>query len=110
MMYDFTFKDRYGEYHHCEFIVNKYVGTGNLSVEIWSPEEGPITKVTVNTDGVSIPEGYIAVKDYSENEGMVEWLISQDLIIDDVVTFIESGFIHIPVFKLTDKGKEAFKS
>lgn len=106
-MNNFTYKSKYGEYKDCWFQVSSYAENDNLAVEIWSAEEGPITRVTVNP-GVEIPRTQIAVKDYSENEGMVDFLKSEGLIEDIPVIAIPSGWIEIPVYDLTDKGKEVF--
>lgn len=102
-MSNFTYKGKYREYKDC-FFRTGYYENGNLAVEIWSAEDGPITKVTVNP-GLSIYTDHIAIKDYSENEGMVSWLISEGLIEDTPTRIIVSGFVEIPVHKLTEKGK-----
>lgn len=103
-MSTFTYKSKYGTYTDCMFMTG-YYENGNLGVEIWSNSEGPITKVTVNPD-VKIPTDKIAVKDYSENEGMVAWLKSMDIIKENPTNEIRSGWIKIPVYELTDHGKE----
>lgn len=98
----FTYFSKYGTYENCQFMVGLYAN-GNLGIEIWSDEEGPITKVTVNPD-IKIPTDRIAIKNYSENEGMVDFLVEEDLIEPDPVQIIESGFVTIPVHKLTTYG------
>ena len=72
-MNEFTYVSPYGNYEECYFQVGKYTN-GNTAIEIWNNEDGPITKVTVNPD-IKLPNDRIAIKDYSENEGMVDWLI-----------------------------------
>lgn len=106
-MNNFTFKSKYAEYKNSFFQVGSY-GNKNLAVEIWSAEDGPISRVTVNP-GIMIPRTQIAIKDYSENEGMVDFLKSEGLIEDVPVMTIPSGWIEIPVYNLTDKGKEVFR-
>ena len=59
--------------------------------------------------GVLVPEDYLAVKDYSENEGMVEFLKAEGVIEGDPVGKIPSGFVEIPVYVLTQKGLDIFK-
>ena len=103
----FTYKSQYGEYHNCQFMIG-YYENGNLGIEIWSDTEGPITKVTVNPD-IKIPKDRIAIKNYSENEGIVDWLISEGIIEDTPVQIIPSGWIEIPVHKLTAKGLDITK-
>lgn len=102
-----AYTSKYGTYPNCYFRVGKYLN-GNLAIEIWSNEEGPIVKVTINPD-IKIPKGYIAIKNYSENEGMVEWLQSTGIIVDEPTQIIRSGFIEIPVYALTEYGKDILR-
>ena len=60
--------------------------------------------------GVLVPEDCLAVKDYSENEGMVEFLKAEGVIEGDPVGKITSGFVEIPVYALTGKGMDLFAS
>lgn len=101
-MNKFTFSNKYGSYENCSFHVG-YYSNGNLGIEIWSDTDGPITKVTINPD-VPLLHDRIAIKNYSENEGMIEWLISQDLIEKDPIQTIVSAWVEIPVHKLTAQG------
>jgi len=78
---------------------------GNIGIEIWSDTEGPITKVTVNPD-IIVSSDCIAIKNYSENEGMVDWLISMKVIEETPVKIIGSGFVQIPIHRLTKRGNE----
>lgn len=103
-MEKFTCKLKYMEAKNCYFIGGNY-HNGNTGIEIWNDEEGPIAKVTVNPD-VKIPKEFIAVKDYSENEGMVDLLKSIGIIDESPVHTIYSESVEIPVYALTSKGKE----
>ena len=103
-MNTFTYKSKYGTYKDCQFVIG-YYENGNLGIEIRSNTEGAIARVTVNPDiPISIDE--IAIKDYSENEGMVDWLLSMNIIEEEPIREIESGWVTIPVHKLTAHGKE----
>ena len=101
-MSTFTYESKYGTYKESFFRVGHYEN-GNLAIEICSIEEGNITRVKVNPD-IKIPQTQIAVKDYFENEGMVDWLISQDIIEQNPVKVVESGWVEIPIFNLTPTG------
>lgn len=100
----FTYRSLYGNYEDCTFVLG-YYPNNNIGIEIWSNSEGPITKVTVNPD-IELPRDRIAIKDYSENEGMVDWLVSMNIIEPNPVDIIISGWVEIPVHLLTDAGKE----
>lgn len=110
-----TTKDKFeyncfGETYTCQFATGEY-GNGNRALEIMgaegTPEEGdPIIRVTVNP-GQAVPKDCIAIKDYSENEGMVEFCQKLGIIAERVTT-IPSGWVEIPVYKLSDSGLEIF--
>lgn len=99
----FTYKNKYSVYPDCYFIVRRYADTNNLAIIIQSIHEGVITRVTTNPT-CSLSDEYIAVKNYSENEGMVEFLISMNIITELPVFTIPSGFVEIPVYRLTEEG------
>ena len=80
-------------------VAARYV-TGNLALRLELLDDQPFTTVTVNLD-IAPPYPYIAVKNYSENEGILEVLIDNDIIEVDPVVQIKSGFVSIPVHKLT---------
>lgn len=103
---EFTYVSKYAPYIRCVFNTGTYQN-GNLALQISSTEEGPITTVTVNP-GVVISHDQIAIKNWSENEGMDEFLKTLELIEDTPVRFIPSGYVKIPVYNLTESGKELF--
>ena len=110
-----TTKDKFvfpcfGTDYECQFVTGKY-GNGNLALEIVGAEgseyEGePIFRVTVNP-GQPIPTSQIAIKDYSENEGMVDFCKKLG-IIGNLVHTVHSGWVEIPIYELTEGGKEIF--
>lgn len=101
----FTYESKYGNYEDCYFEVIRYATNNNLAIKIISETEGPITVVTTNTNR-KLPDTQIAIKDYSENEGMVNWLYSMGIIGLNPVETILSGFVEIPVYEVTDTGRE----
>lgn len=97
-----TFKTKYATYENCEWSARQY-GNGNLALQVVSEEDGPICVCTVNP-GERVDDGRIAIKDYSENEGMVDTLLEMGIIKGDPLYTIPSGWVQIPVYELTDKG------
>lgn len=84
---------------------------GNLALQIVAVKGGdyegePLCTVTVNP-GFEIPDTQIAVKNWSENEGIDDLLTSLG-VIGELVETIPSGFVSIPVFELTESGRELF--
>lgn len=74
----------------------------NQDPEVFPGE--PIATATINIEG--IPEDHVAVKDYSENQGMLASLIKAN-IVHSPVTYRQQGFVRVPICALTDKALEA---
>jgi len=66
---------------------------------IAQPDEDTIAIASVNILGANLPINEIAIKDYSENEGMLAALIKGN-IIHMPHKYIKSGFVEYPVAKL----------
>ena len=103
----FTYKSKYSTYPNCTFKTAKYYN-GNLALQIVN-DEGLIATCTVNGRAVFTNGDIIGVKDYGENEGMVDFLKSIGIIVAPAIYKEFSGFVTIPYFKLTESGKELFK-
>lgn len=103
----FTYKSKYSTYENCTFEVGRYTDDRNLALSISSETEGPICTCTVNT-WKKLDDDRICVKNYSENEGMDNFLKGMG-IIGEKVGSIPSGFVEIPVYLLTESGQELFK-
>lgn len=86
----------------CELEFRKYenqrtaivlVGTGQFEGE-------QIAVASVNLPDEPMNEDEIAIKDYSGNVGMIDFLASAGVINPTPVRYIESGYVSIPVCKL----------
>jgi len=56
-------------------------------------------RVSVNIEGFRCPEGHIVVKDYSENEGILDALIAAGVLCR-TDTSVRSGFVNCEVCKV----------
>lgn len=93
----------------CRFKTSRYLDNGNLALMMVDAEdEEPVCVATVNP-GEKIADNYIAVKDYSENEGMADFLKKIGIIHPDPLKLIPSGWVAIPVYELTESGKDLFE-
>lgn len=101
------FKFEYNGFKDCHFQVSRYTENNNLAIAIYD-DEGMIANVTTNP-GVGLIDDYIAVKDYSENEGMMSALAELGIIVSEPALSLPSGFVFIPVCALTDEGMEILK-
>ena len=59
----------------------------------------PIATASVNLPDVELAEDEVCIKDYSENEGMLDALVREG-IVSETVRHVPSGFVTIPICKL----------
>lgn len=72
-------------------------GTSNSLSMMDAADHLPYANCTINIPGLEIDE--VAIKDYSENEGMLEFLISED-IVEKPHREVYSGYVSIPVCRI----------
>jgi hypothetical protein len=99
----------------CELRFARYHNTGNIAVQLvgCNPDGSdsrilhgePVCTATTNIE--PLPDGCVAVKNYSENTGMVNTLTEAGLIEAIPFGHIDSGFVRVPVHKLTPQGQVA---
>ena len=84
---------------NCIVTLTKY-RDGNKALVLTDIEDGlPIANASVNLPDHNIPKGYIAIKNYSENEGILSTLVKAG-IVDFPTSYVKNGFVEIPVCKL----------
>jgi hypothetical protein len=66
-----------------------------------SRDDEEYTIATVNVPFADLPPGHVAIKSYSENEGVLEALIEAGVVKDTGVK-LPSGFVSLPVVALTE--------
>lgn len=64
-------------------------------------DEGPVAVLTVNP-GFKVPQSHIVIKDYSENQGAMKSLIDAG-VIGEPISYIESGWVTLPVCKILER-------
>lgn len=83
----------------CFIEVGTYVQSKRLSLTLFDElTYEPIATCTVNVDEV-LDLDEVAIKNYSENEGMLDSLIKAK-IISEPLRYVNSGFVTIPICKL----------
>jgi len=83
----YTLQIQYGTYQE-----------GNTSMQLIDCADGfPFATATVNLPGLT--ENEVAIKNYSENEGVLIFLLDNE-IIEAPHRFVQSGFVNIPVCRL----------
>ena len=85
---------------------------GSKAIYLVDAADGePVATATVNVEGVSekLPDREVLIKDYSENEGMLEALARAGLV-EDTGRRVRTGYVAVPVARLLypeEQGKEA---
>jgi hypothetical protein len=70
----------------------------NIYIGAFEVETGePFMDITTNV--MNLPEGQVAIKNYSENEGILDVLV-EEKIVSKPINSLSSGFVNIPVCKL----------
>ena len=81
-----------------------YYDNGRKAIQLIDTEDGqPIATASVNIVKADCPDDCIYVKDYSENEGMSNALNIAGIIEVTPIDMVESGYVTIGLYKLTDK-------
>ena len=103
----FTFRGASG-FSYDVRLVRGFYGNGNKALQLVDADDGsPVLIATVNLGARNLP-GFITVKDYSENEGVLEFL--QEIgFVADVDHYEDSGYVTVPVCRLTPEGEKFFE-
>ena len=73
---------------------------GRPALQLIDANDGaPVATATVNMPGVDLEENHVFIKDYSENEGMLDALVHAR-IVEDTGIRMPSGFIQLPLCRL----------
>ncbi len=59
----------------------------------------PVATCTVNIPEECLGEGEVIIKDYSENEGMAEFLVKEG-VVEYTDRCVQSGYVTMPICKL----------
>ncbi len=84
----------------CNVTVTRYANTERIALLLTDASTGEeIATATVNMPNFHVPSNHVCIKNYSENEGMLEALMEAG-IISEPVDHKQSGFVLIPVCQL----------
>lgn len=94
----FDVRTKYCTYANCSFYTSTYDANGERYIGVVADlGDGPkpVMDITVNL-GARTPEDCIAVKNYSENDGVLAEMQRIGLV-TEVVDWVKSGFVKIPI-------------
>ena len=88
--------------YNCKLHIARY-SNGRVAISLVDAVDGsPIFKATVNVPSENVPEGYVAIKNYSENEGVLDYLV-QAGVVGKSVGKIPAGYLEADLCKLLIK-------
>ena len=73
---------------------------------VWPVGTQQIAVASVNLPDVPLDSDEIAIKDYGENEGLLECLIDNK-VVTEPIRFIQQGYVSIPICKLLINKEDA---
>lgn len=73
-------KTAYGEWENCTIQKTKYA-CGQTAIIIWVDDE-PLCKATVAIPEIDLNENHVFIKNWSENEGVLQSLIDNKVLVD----------------------------
>jgi len=89
---------------NCDLLASHYQDNGRLALYlIDSHDREPVAVCTVNLPD-KLGENEVFIKDYSENEGMADFLV-QEGIVEYTGRHVISGYVTIPVCKFLQSDK-----
>lgn len=99
-----------GTVFKCVIQEERYAENGRLCLKLVGAakeeyEGEPITTATCNISCMPLREDEVLIKNYSENEGMVEALFKAR-VIKWPKRWVESGFVKIPVCELAERRRK----
>jgi hypothetical protein len=77
--------------------IRRYINPDNIAIQLWS-KDGPYATASVNLPD-KLPDGLVAIKDWSENWWVLEALINAG-IISEPVDYYLCGFEAAPICQL----------
>ena len=80
----------------------KYRNNDRVSITLLDAEDGiPFAVATVNLPDEPMEENEVAIKNHSENEGIL-WALQDAGIVGEVKREVQSGFVRIPIVELLE--------
>lgn len=99
IMKEFTFTTKHGGSYQVTIQLGKYKN-GQTSMQLLDAEDGtPVATASIAMPELSLDENEIVVKDYSENEGMLDFLL-ENSIVEMCSEYVETGYHISSVVKL----------
>ena len=89
----------------CKVVFTTYKNNSRTAIELVEdtpPYFESVAIASLNLPNENISRDEIAIKDYSENEGMLRCLVKAG-IVSEPIRIVQSGFVNVPICKLLIK-------
>lgn len=83
----------------CEVFKSVYPNDRVALILYDTEEDCDYATATTNLPDEDVPEGHAFIKDYSENEGVLDALLAAG-VVDKPIRYVHSGFVGIPLCKI----------
>ena len=88
--------------YNCRLTWTEYTNNGNVAIVAKDAEDcSPIGVLSVNTYE-ELPPDVVAIKDYSENEGVLKSLIDNGVVAEPE-DWIDTGYVKVPVCRILER-------
>lgn len=84
--------------YECTLEITKYHDPQNIAIVLHSIQ-GPVAKATINLE-VKLRDGLVAIKDYAENEGMLQTMIDAGVVSEPIETVDLSPWAQAHICRL----------
>ena len=98
-----THRSQYGGTYELILSFRKY-GNGQTRLDLIDSKDGLPYATTTVASGVSVSDDEVIIKNYSENEGILDSLIKAG-VVSHPLYYIPSGFVNLSVCKLLIKNE-----
>ena len=78
--------------------VRTYHSPKNKAIQLWDDEHMPYATATLNPTFL-LPPNHVAIKDYSENEGVLDAL-KKARVVEETGQYVQAGFEKAPICRL----------
>ena len=79
------------------YIVIGYYANGRIAIRLLDAQDNePVAVISVNLPDKAMNDNEVFIKNYSENEGILECMIHYG-IVSEPIRFVQSGFVIIPL-------------
>jgi hypothetical protein len=80
----------------CDLYMGRYDHNNTMALQYKDERGMPVAQPTVNVPHENILPSQVFVKNYSENEGMLDHLLEKDIVMEPE-RYVKSGHVEVPV-------------